>query len=244
MIEQTLPEIVDMLDGATLNGEEDAENPLSFEYGDKTATVNIKEVKDNTKEQNIFLRQSLPIGLSMQVFNQKVEFRQSNDSRRFALMEDDEQLQQANYVQMGSILHNVFSTIRTTADVDRALRQMELDGILYDRQLTRERIEQMIRKRIEHPQVADWYSPKWKLFNECTILNTDPKTGKSYERRPDRVMTDGNEMIVVDFKFGHPRQEYHEQVKEYMELLASMGYQNIRGYLWYVYANQIEEVNP
>ena len=244
LIEQTLPEIACLLSGATIDGDQDAEAPLCFEYGDKAATLAIKKEADSAKEQNIFLKSSTPIGLSMQVFDQKVEFRQSNDSRRFAMAEDDEQLQQANYIQMGSILHNVFSTIRTRNDIDQALRRMELDGIIYDRQLTRERIEQMIRKRIEHPQVADWYSPKWTLFNECTILTKDPKTGHSYERRPDRVMTDGKEMIVVDFKFGHPRQEYHEQVIEYMNLLATMGYRNIRGYLWYVYANQIEEVHP
>jgi hypothetical protein len=119
---------------------------------------------------------------------------------------------------------------------------MELDGILYDSHLTRERIEDLIRKRISHPQVAQWYDAKWKLFNECTILATDPHTGKTFERRPDRVMTDDHEMIVVDFKFGRPRQEYHQQVQEYMDLLASMSYDNIHGYLWYVYSNHIEEV--
>jgi hypothetical protein len=27
-----------------------------------------------------------------------------------------------------------------------------------------------------------------------------------------------------------------------MDLLSSMGHQNIKGYLWYVYSNKIEEV--
>jgi hypothetical protein len=90
--------------------------------------------------------------------------------------------------------------------------------------------------------VAEWYDEKWTLFNECTILNVDPKTGVVYERRPDRVMTDGKEMIVVDFKFGRKRDEYKDQVREYMQLLLSMGYHNVRGYLWYVYSNIIEEV--
>jgi len=244
IIEQTLPEIVELLDGAGIEGLQDAESPLVFEYGDRAATFALKEEEDTDRKQNIFLRPSQPTAVSMQVFDQKVEFRQSNDSRKFALMEDDEQLQQESYIQMGSVLHNVFSTIRTTADIDSALQRMELDGILYDRQLTRERIKQMIRKRIEHPQVADWYSPRWTLFNECAILSKDPKTGRSYERRPDRVMIDGKEMIVVDFKFGRPNEDYHDQVREYMQLLASMGYQNIRGYLWYVYANQIDPVQP
>jgi hypothetical protein len=49
-------------------------------------------------------------------------------------------------------------------------------------------------------------------------------------------------MIVVDFKFGRPQDQYHQQVREYMELLRDMGYKQIRGFLWYVYSNNLEEV--
>jgi CRISPR/Cas system-associated exonuclease Cas4 (RecB family) len=55
-------------------------------------------------------------------------------------------------------------------------------------------------------------------------------------------MTDGKEMIVVDFKFGRPKEEYSQQVREYMNLLSDMGHRNIKGYLWYVYSNKIESV--
>lgn len=81
---------------------------------------------------------------------------------------------------------------------------------------------------------------KWTLYNECSILFT--KDHQVCERRPDRVMYDGNRMVVVDFKFGHPRPEYQEQVREYMTLLEKMGHPNVEGYLWYVYSNQIESV--
>ena len=55
-------------------------------------------------------------------------------------------------------------------------------------------------------------------------------------------MTDGQQMVVVDFKFGRPRDEYHMQVREYMKLLRQMGYRQVSGYLWFVYSNKIEEV--
>ena len=62
------------------------------------------------------------------------------------------------------------------------------------------------------------------------------------QRRPDRVMLRGDEMVVLDFKFGKPRDEYHDQVREYMQLLTRMGYANVKGYLWFVYSNKIIEV--
>ena len=91
--------------------------------------------------------------------------------------------------------------------------------------------------------MAEWFQPgRWQLFNECAILSIDPKSGRVANRRPDRVMTDGRQTIVVDFKFGHDRTDYHEQVKRYMELLSDMGHQNVKGYLWLVYKNEIIEV--
>ena len=55
-------------------------------------------------------------------------------------------------------------------------------------------------------------------------------------------MSDGKRIIVVDFKFGKEREQYKDQVREYMLLLRDMGYQQVEGYLWYVYANHIEQV--
>ena len=109
--------------------------------------------------------------------------------------------------------------------------------------MTAEHITSMLKKRLENSRVADWFSPRWTLFNECTILSVE--NGEVKERRPDRVMTDGQEWIVVDFKFGSPKPEYHDQVREYMNLIQKMesvSSDKTHGYLWYVYSNKIEEV--
>jgi IS1 family transposase len=125
--------------------------------------------------------------------------------------------------------------------VETALQELQQEGVLYDEEMTVAKVSSLLRKRLENPRVREWFSDKWTLYNECTILYKDAD-GHVCERRPDRVMTDGHRMIVVDFKFGHPRPEYQEQVKEYMQLLQPMGYQQVEGYLWYVYSNKIEEV--
>lgn len=242
IIEQVLPLL--SLENARLEGLERNDVPLQLTMG----TLSRKQVKDkkqeSSKESNPFLMPSEPIKLDMQTFAKKAVFRQSNKSREFANSnnEDDENTKQKEYIQLGSVLHHVFSSIRTTADVGRALRELEQDGVLYDDDLTRERLEDMIQRRLTSPRVADWFDARWTLFNECTILNIDPQTNQAYERRPDRVMTDGREMIVVDFKFGRQRNIYHDQVREYMQLLKAMGHENVKGYLWFVYSNEIVEV--
>ena len=242
LIETTIPEIAKTLEGSLLSGIGDDSAPLLFEYGEDISSESHRE-KEQKPSRNPFLQPSKSIDVQIEVFEQKVDFRQSNRSREFADADiDDEQRQQTNYIALGSVLHEVFSTIRTTADIDQALRRLEMEGIVYDSRMTRPVIENMIRKRLADPRVAEWFDGRWTLFNECTILHVDPKTNQVYERRPDRVITDGHQTIVIDYKFGTYRDEYQQQVLDYMELLRQMGHENVSGFLWFVYSNIIREV--
>ena len=165
-----------------------------------------------------------------------MEFRQSNRSKAF--IEGKEESETTSYIQLGSILHEVFSTIRTTADITPALKRLQMEGILYDENNTADKVIAMLDKRLSHLKVKDWFSGKYQLYNECTILKI--VNGQLQAHRPDRVMTDGNNWIVVDFKFGFPKPEHESQVREYMSLLCEMHPdQPVTGYLWYIYSNQI-----
>lgn len=224
------------LEGSSLSGEEDADSELIFEYGTPTAQPS------NSKHQssaNVFLQPVTPVQIQLETFESKTEFRQSNKSREF--VEGDDEQQELSYIKMGSVLHEIFSTIHTTDDIEGALRQLQHDGVLYDDEVTAAKLTAMLQKRLSDKRVMEWFSDRWQLFNECSILRLNEQ-GEVEERRPDRVMTDGKETHVVDFKFGRPKPEYQEQVREYMQLLQQMGHPNVKGWLWYVYSNKIEEV--
>ena len=239
LIELCLPLVAESMPEAQLEGIENNEAAIVFEYGTcETSQPELPSHIDEKESSNPFLQNSEAISVSIRTYDSKINFRQSNRSRDFIEGEDIDQ--QRRYIQAGSVLHEIFSTIQTEKDIPEALQRLQFEGILYDEEMTAERITSMLRKRLSDPRVASWFSPRWTLFNECTILSVED--GEVHEHRPDRVMTDGDEWIVVDFKFGHPDPEYHTQVRRYMDLLSSMGHQNIKGYLWYVYSNKIEEV--
>jgi len=239
LIELCLPLVAQDIPEAILDGMEDDKAPIVFTVGEMANKAGSAcSTKEEAPSKNPFLQESEPISVSIRNYDSKVNFRQSNRSRDFIMGDDIDQ--QHRYIQAGSVLHEIFSTIQTEKDIPEALQRLQFEGILYDEEMTAERITTMLRKRLSDPRIASWFSPRWTLFNECTILSVED--GDVKEHRPDRVMTDGNEWIVVDFKFGRPNPEYHQQVRGYMELLASMGHKNIRGYLWYVYSNKIEEV--
>ena len=224
------------LEDSSLSGEGDIESELEFQYGTLKAQTSDSSHQPSA---NVFLQPITPVEIQLETFENKTEFRQSNKSREF--VEGDDEQQELSYIKMGSVLHEIFSNIHTTDDIEGALRQLQHDGVLYDDEVTAAKLAEMLQKRLNDKQVKDWFSNRWQLFNECSILRLNEQE-EVEERRPDRVMTDGKETHVVDFKFGRSKPEYQEQVREYMHLLQQMGHPNVKGWLWYVYSNKIEEV--
>ena len=225
---------------AVISGLEDEKGMLVFEAKAQGSQITVKN-KQKASNKNPFLQPAKPVDVDFHFMESRVDFRQSNRSQAFIETDESDETERLNYIQTGSVLHQIFSTIRTTDDIEDALKQLQFEGVLYDEQITPERITRILRKRLQDQRVADWFSPHWTLFNECTILSTED--GEVKERRPDRVMTDGNKWVVVDFKFGSQKPEYLDQVREYMQLIRIMQPEaEVSGYLWFVYSNKIEEV--
>ena len=243
IVEQAITDI--KLEGSSLDGDpSDKKAELLFSYGE----LEIVETKAKKKSDNIFTPEVENMNVDMATFSNKVEFKQSNKSRDFVADDDentdDDDRKQMSYIKTGKILHYLFSTINTTDDIDTSLAQLEMDGLIEESDTNIKRLRDMLHKRFSNRQVADWFSSRWTLFNECTILDYDAATDTVREHRPDRVMKDEKtgEVVIVDFKFGSPRPEYVEQVNRYKALTQNMGYPNVKGYLWFVYSNRIEEV--
>ena len=240
LIEQCLPLVVQEMPEAILSGLEDEKGILQFSLASQASPASHAS-HASPASQNPFLQPAVSIAVDFHYMESQVNFRQSNRSQAFIEADESDEIERLNYIQTGSVLHQIFSMVRTTDDIEDALKQLQFEGVLYDEQITPERITAMLRKRLQDPRVADWFSPRWNLFNECTILTMED--GEVKERRPDRVMTDGQHWVVVDFKFGSPKPEYGDQVREYMALIKTMQPEaEVNGYLWFVYSNKIEEV--
>ena len=236
IIQYIIEELAKELPGAIID--DAGENgPISFELG--TLSICEERVEKGKATENPFELSPKTHKLKIETFPHPVSFRQSNKSHDFIKGEDIDPSDARRYIKVGNVLHQLFSTILTEADIEPRLKELEQAGIIYNDDITSRELQDKISCALSNEKVKNWFSPRWKLFNECTILDYDKETGDVYEHRPDRVMTDGKEMIVVDFKFGKPRDEYHEQVQRYMRLLMRMGYKQVSGYIWYVLRNEI-----
>ncbi len=236
IIQLVIDNLANELPEATVDDAGDKE-AISFDFG---TLLDCEQRVDKEKStENPFELTPKTHKLKIETFPHPVSFRQSNKSHDFINGEDIDPSDANRYIKVGNILHQLFSTILTEADIEPRLKELEQEGVIYNDEVTSRELQNKIANALMNEKVKDWFSSRWKLFNECTILDYDKESGDIYEHRPDRVMTDGKEIIVVDFKFGKPREEYHEQVQRYMSLLMRMGYEKVSGYIWYVVRNEI-----
>ena len=239
-IELALRQVSEQLQGSLLSFPDDIGSEIHFEYGTLVPETHEKE---HVVADNPFLIKPDKHIVSIATYPQAATFKQSNKSIEFVKGEDVDPSDRTRYIKIGNVLHQLFSTIYTTADIPARLNELEQQGIIYNDEITSAQLRTRIEDAITNPQVQEWFSKRWQLYNECTILEYNKDTNEMEEHRPDRVMTDGKEFVVVDFKFGKEREEYKKQVQQYMEILIRMGHKKVSGYLWYVVKNNVVEVN-
>lgn len=218
---------------ARQEGQQGEEEPV-YEYG----VLCPSDEKGIAETTNKLTAVPLRTPVKMESHRHDIRFRQSNRSAGF-IRAGEEDPKEKRYIDQGQLLHTLFSEIRTAADIRPSLERLSFEGVIESEEQQHE-LERITRRALSLPDVADWYSGSWKLFNECAIVYKEQ--GKLQTRRPDRVMMKDAEVVVVDFKFGKRKPEYRDQVGGYMNLLTQMGYGRVRGYLWYVYENELEEI--
>ena len=238
-IQAAMTNIKDQLPNCTIIDELDKEDCyFKFEYGKLEVEADQKEEE---KSMNIFKNPIIPHQIDIKNYAGKASFLQSNKSNEYLKGEETESKQQ-QYIELGQVLHKIFSQIKKKEDIAAAIEKLDYEGVIDNKKINKENLQNLIYKRFENPIVEEWFSDKWTVFNECAILSVDPTTNSVIKRRPDRVIYDGDQMIVIDFKFGSPKDIYIQQIENYMTLLKEMGYKKIKGYLWFVYSNNIKEV--
>lgn len=193
-----------------------------------------------SKVVNKLAQKPVKLPVHMESMRHDIEFRQSNRSADFIAGVDEAESSQ-RFINRGRLLHTLFSAIETEEDIDDAINRLVFEGVI-GRTETEEEIRELTHRAFSQPQIKDWYSGTWQLFNECDIIWQE--NGELRNRRPDRVMMRNGTIVVVDFKFGKPSKRYNKQVQGYIELLVRMGYDAnaISGYLWYVEEEIIEKV--
>lgn len=143
----------------------------------------------------------------------------------------------ASIREYGIAMHYVFSLITTQADIAGAAAKAFADGVC---ECSADELVTMVMNALSSVEQYGWFGGDYMVLNECDIIKPDGNVA-----RPDRVLIKDGCAIVVDYKFGELSGEdasgrkYVRQVREYMELLAQIGYTDVKGYVWYIKSGEV-----
>ena len=91
---------------------------------------------------------------------------------------------------------------------------------------------------LNHSDLRALFSKATESITEKNIIDANGKM-----HRPDRVLLNADEVIILDYKFTLTEASEHvEQVLNYKALFTAMGYTMVSGYLFYAVTGQLKSI--
>ena len=131
--------------------------------------------------------------------------------------------------EIGIAIHSYFESLDHFPQSEEEAESWHFE----EEQPYQEEIRAALKSLTRKTDLLPYFADGLTVLKEVSIL-----TESGERRRPDRVVRLANETVVIDFKTGEPteavREKYQAQVQEYVQLLQSMGFKNVRGELLYI----------
>lgn len=195
--------------------------------------ANVNPFDDNVKPEDVEIALQ-PSHL------QNVQFVQSAEAKEYMGLLPEKDAKKEVARQRGKFYHDLLSRIDTLDDLPRALNDLVTEGIITESEKAKH--ETYVRKCItSNPMYNKWFDGSYQLYNECDIFLL-ASNGTMKVRRPDRVMINDHEVIIVDYKTAKDHEGYESQVSEYRDLLHKMTGLPATAYLWYLETGKCHSV--
>ena len=135
-----------------------------------------------------------------------------------------------NNREWGNLVHFVLSKINSLNDVKQEVENLRNEGILDTDNM--KKLSHVLEQLFLDPEINRFFQPGLNVKNEAEILLPE---GSAY--RPDRLILDGRNAIVLDYKTGKKEEKHKSQINKYAKILKEMGYGEVKRYLLYVDLN-------
>ncbi|MCQ2200119.1 MAG: UvrD-helicase domain-containing protein [Paludibacteraceae bacterium] len=163
------------------------------------------------------------------------QFQQSAKSNEFIKenmpdLGDNEDSTKLSATAYGTLIHHIFSKIKTIDDVENAVEETIMEGVEIGKD--KDGLIADIKTKLNKDEFKEWFAPGLKLMNERTIAYYEGIAFKT--KKPDRVIVDGKTAIIIDYKSGNENSEYFKQLTKYANLLKEIGFEDVSAFIWYL----------
>jgi ATP-dependent helicase/nuclease subunit A len=138
-------------------------------------------------------------------------------------------------IKYGIHLHTILSRIHYREELDETFMMLQHAGIINEQE--KPEIRELVEELLNNETIASWFEKDWEVRTEVPVLIPGGE-----ESRIDRLMTNGQQAVVVDFKTGSPAKTDSQQVNGYLDTLRKMNFQDVKGYLLYIKTGEVVSV--
>jgi ATP-dependent exoDNAse (exonuclease V) beta subunit len=139
-----------------------------------------------------------------------------------------EEVKQNSPKLWGILIHDLLSKIESSEDIDWVLKEASIQGKIKNEKI--DSIREIILNVINHTELASYFTNDYTVWNERDILipNKD-------NVRPDRLMYNGENLVLIDYKTGKAKKQDVDQIKYYENIISEIFYDKpISSYLVYI----------
>lgn len=144
-------------------------------------------------------------------------------------LQDDDALDKESIneeVRFGLLVHDLVAKTSDLEQIDshvlELVKQDQIDNVYA------EKLRRKLKEIISFPAYNSLLNEAEKVLTEASIIVNEEQT-----LRPDLIIEQKNETIIIDFKTGAERSTHFKQIENYRKTLIAMGYKNVTGYLYY-----------
>ena len=134
-------------------------------------------------------------------------------------------------IKFGNLIHEIMAKIISEKDINKVMNQYINNGLLDKKDYAR--IESIILEIVNHEQLKTYYDDSKTVTTEREILTEDKQI-----IIPDRLIFDGNNVTIIDYKTGNADKKHIHQINKYTLVLQQMNFSVADKYLVYI-DNQI-----
>ncbi len=138
--------------------------------------------------------------------------------------------------EYGNFMHDVLSRVNYIEDLPEVLESY-ISGGLISKESANE-LRENIEKTIIGSEVEEYFQKdSFAVFNEREIM-----TSEGGILRPDRMMVNDEEVVIIDYKTGIPDEKHEDQLRTYSRVLGELEDKRISSFLIYFGMGEIRRV--
>lgn len=179
-------------------------NKLCYCFGEKSRVLPVRQTSDaiEVTPQNLFI--STPWD------SHAIEI-VSSASKQWGTAQD-------TAIKHGLLVHEMLAEIDTQSQVEPVVQRYFRAGVIASDDVSD--ILDLLNAVVFHPELESYFQEGKTIVTERQIVNEEKQI-----LIPDRLVFDGNTVVILDYKTGVESPDHKEQVDKYADVLTTMGYQ-------------------